>query len=56
MKYEGLTRVEIIDHTKLFDQGTSRVYAVRQERVNVEVSVQDGGKTLKVFIAGDKND
>jgi len=45
MDENKITRFEVIDES-------GRVY-VRHE-VSVELSVQDGGKTLKVFIKGEK--
>jgi len=52
------TRVEIIDHTST---GKGRVYTLHPEnwlkddakRFTVKESVQDGGKTLKIFIGED---
>lgn len=45
-----VTRVEVIDHTKSFEEGGGRAYVFRQEGVVVELRLQDDGTTLKVFI------
>ena len=45
-----VNRVEVIDHTKSLQDGGGRAYVLRQEHINVEVMLQDDGKTLKVFI------
>ena len=44
-----VNRVEVIDHSKPFEQGGGRVF-VRKGCVEVELSYQDDGKTLKLFI------
>jgi hypothetical protein len=43
---EKVTRVEIINHA----HKKGRVYSIQNERITVELSLQDGGRTLKVFI------
>lgn len=44
---EDVTRVEVIDHTA----GEGRVYVKWDEDIQVELSLQDDGRTLKVFIS-----
>lgn len=46
-----VTRVEVIDHTKSYEQGGGRAYSFWQEGVEVAVDLQDEGRTLKVFIS-----
>lgn len=41
---DGVNRVEVIDHR-------GRAYTIRQEGLRVSTSIQDEGRTLKVFIA-----
>ena len=45
-----ISRVELIDHTKkaIAAGRHGRVYA--QRGIAVELSVQDGGRTLKIFL------
>lgn len=47
-----LTRVEIIDHTKDVMNGGGRVFVYRDDtgKSKIELSYQDDGRTLKVFI------
>jgi hypothetical protein len=42
-------RIEVIDHSKSFEQGGGRVF-VKSGFSEVEMSYQDDGKTLKLFI------
>ena len=44
-----VNRVEVIDHSKTLEQGRGRVF-VKTDCVDVELSYQDEGKTLKLFI------
>lgn len=44
-----VNRVEVIDHSKPAEQGGGRVF-VKRDCVDVELSYQDDGKTLKLFI------
>jgi hypothetical protein len=44
-----VTRVEVIDHSKSAEQGGGRVF-VKKDCKSVELSYQDDGKTLKLFI------
>jgi hypothetical protein len=44
-----VSRVEIIDHSKSSEQGGGRVFA-KKDCKSVELSYQDDGKTLKLFI------
>lgn len=50
MNLENVTRVEIIDHTKDFTEGGGRVYSKRDDDMKVEVSMQDQGRTMKIFL------
>lgn len=43
-RHEGMNRVEVIDHT-------GRAYAFWSDTAEVTTSIQDGGRTLKVFIS-----
>jgi hypothetical protein len=51
MNTDKVTRFEVIDHTTDGSQGRVLV----QYGVDVQVSLQDGGRTLKVFLS-DKED
>jgi hypothetical protein len=44
-----VTRVEVIDHSKTFEQGGGRVFA-KSDCKEVELSYQDDGRTIKIFI------
>jgi hypothetical protein len=46
-----VNRVEVIDHTKSFEQGGGRAYVFWEDEANVEIQLQDDGRTLKVFIS-----
>lgn len=49
MDTKKVTRVEVINHIGINERG--RVYTLGpMEGINVEVSLQDDGRTLKVFI------
>ncbi len=50
MNTSKVTRVEVIDHTKDVTQGGGRAYFFMKEGVQVELSLQDDDRTLKVFI------
>lgn len=47
-----LNRVEVIDHTKSFEEGGGRrfVYWDTKNETKVELSFQDEGRTLKIFL------
>jgi hypothetical protein len=45
----GTNRVEVIDET-----GRAYVFWGKEGNVSVELHKQDGGRTLKVFIAGER--
>ena len=45
---ETVNRFEVIDHTKSVEEGGGRVLTAHD--VQVDVSLQDDGRTLKVFI------
>ena len=44
-----VSRVEVIDHSKPAEEGGGRAF-VKKDCVDVELSYQDDGKTLKLFI------
>jgi hypothetical protein len=48
-KLAKVSRVEVIDHSKSFEDGGGRVF-VKRGCVEVELSYQDDGKTLKIFL------
>ena len=50
MNTTKVNRVEVIDHTKSTSDGGGRVFIFREEGVSVSLSLQDEGRTLKVFI------
>lgn len=43
-----VSRIEIIDHTPT---GTGRDYVKWEDQLDVKLSLQDDGRTLKVFIS-----
>lgn len=51
MDTSKVTRVEVIDHTKPLEEGGGRAYVFWENEAKVELSLQDDGKTLKVFIS-----
>ena len=51
MELDKVNRVEVIDHPKSFEDGGGRAYVIWKDRpLKIELSLQDGGKTLKIFI------
>lgn len=50
MDTSKINRVEVIDHTKLLEEGGGRAYVFWEEGVNVTVDLQDSYRTLKIFI------
>lgn len=48
-----INRVEIINHTVPLEEGGGRAYVYwdTKNKSNIELSVQDSGKTLKIFIS-----
>jgi hypothetical protein len=48
--FTKITRLEIIDHTKPLLEGGGRVYSVWTDEDVFTPSVQDGGRTLKIFL------
>jgi hypothetical protein len=44
-----VSRVEVIDHSKTVEQGGGRIFT-KMDCKSVELSYQDDGKTLKLFI------
>jgi hypothetical protein len=58
MDTTNVTRIEVIDHTKALEDGGGRCYTFWSQydkadikKPKVEVYLQDGGRTLKVFIS-----
>lgn len=57
MDYSNVTRFEVIDHRMPFGKTgvvSGRVFSARECRI--EESLQDGGRTLKIFVTGDRRD
>ena len=50
MSTSKVNRVEVIDHTKSVEQGGGRAYMFWEDEANVEIQLQDDGRTLKIFI------
>ena len=50
METDKVNRVEVIDHTKSLEDGGGREYVFWEESAKVTLSLQDDGRTLKVFI------
>lgn len=48
-KLVKVSRVEVIDHSKSCEEGGGRVF-IKRNCVEVELSYQDDGKTLKIFL------
>lgn len=53
MNTEKVNRVEVINHTKPIEEGGGRAYVFWEDKAKVELSLQDGGRTLKIFISND---
>lgn len=49
-KFKKVNRVEVIDHTKLFNEGGGRAYTKWQDGITVWYDLQDDNRTLKIFI------
>ena len=47
-----VNRVEVIDHTKPIEEGGGRAYVKWEDKgtIDVEISMQDDDRTLKIFI------
>lgn len=48
-----VNRIEVIDHTRRIEDGGGRVFVYRTdipEHRNISLALQDGGRTLKIFI------
>lgn len=45
-----VTRLEYVDYTKSLNDGGGRVVVVHNPSVKLSGSLQDGGRTLKIFI------
>lgn len=50
MDTSKVNRVEVIDNTKSLKEGGGRNYILIEAYMNVELSLQDRGETLKIFI------
>ena len=50
MDTSKVNRVEVIDHTKPVEEGGGRAFVFWEDTANVELYLQDDGRTLKVFI------
>lgn len=50
MDTSKINRVEVIDHTKGFEDGGGRAYVFWEDKAKVTLHIQDDGRTLKVFI------
>lgn len=48
---DSITRVEVIDHS---EDGCGKEYSKWDEKVKIELDLQDEGRTLKVFISDRK--
>ena len=55
MNTDNVTRLEIIDHTRPLEEGGGRTVIFWDDNKNIELSLQDGGKTLKIFIEDNHN-
>lgn len=55
MDTSKVTRVEIIDHTKSFEEGGGRTYTKWHPDIKVEVVLQDKDRNLKIFITKNEN-
>jgi hypothetical protein len=55
MKLIELNRIEVINHSGYSDQEQGRIFVKRIcEDQKIELSYQDDGKTLKIFISDKK--
>ena len=52
---DKVTRVEVIDHTKDFEEGGGRAYVNWKDTNKVELSFQDDERTLKIFISNQQD-
>jgi hypothetical protein len=54
-KSDGFGRVELIDHrkvgTRVVDLSSGRAFQGYGRNIEVLISVQDGGNTLKIFLS-----
>ena len=50
MNTDNVTRLEIIDHTRPLEDGGGRTVIFWDEAKEIELSLQDNERTLKVFI------
>ncbi len=51
MDTSKVSRVEVIDHTNTVEDGGGRAYTFWGKSAVVDLSLQDEGRTLKVFIS-----
>lgn len=51
MNTDNVTRLEIIDHTRPLEDGGGRTVISWDEKKKIELSLQDDGRTLKIFIS-----
>lgn len=51
-----VSRVEVINHTRTLEEGGGRVYVYwdTKNQSDIEVSLQDTGRTMKIFISDKK--
>lgn len=45
-----VNRVEVIDHTKDFENGGGRAFVLWEKGIHVNLVLQDQDRTLKIFI------
>lgn len=50
IELDKVTRLEIIDHTKSLEDGGGRTVVFWDDKKQIDISIQDDNKTLKVFI------
>lgn len=50
MQLDKVTRLEVIDHSGLSPQQIGRVYTNWNKDLFVSADLQDGGRTLKIFL------
>ena len=50
MNFERVTRLEVVDTRRPYEQGGGRVYTLFDAEAHIVASLQDDGRTLKLFI------
>lgn len=50
MDTSKVNRVEVIDHTRPIEDGGGRAYVFWEDEAEVEIQLQDDGRTMKIFI------